>query len=63
MVERQSLPSELELFRWLDGVGVVIAQNAGAVLVVERQAVADAMGTIVGDYYCVFQPIVDAVSG
>ena len=43
MVVGQALPGELELFRRLHRMCVVAAQHSGAILVVQRQAVPDAM--------------------
>jgi hypothetical protein len=43
MVVGQAPPGELELLRLLHCVHVVIAQDAAAVLVVQRQAVTDPM--------------------
>ena len=46
MVVGQALPGELKLLRRLHRMCVVIAQDSGAVLVVQRQAVPDAVLSI-----------------
>jgi hypothetical protein len=43
MVVGQAQPGELELLRRLHRMCVVVAQDSGAILVVQRQAVPDAM--------------------
>jgi hypothetical protein len=43
MIVGQALPGELELLRRLHRMCVVVAQDTNTVLVVQRQAVPDAM--------------------
>jgi len=51
MVVRQALPGELEPLRRLHRMCVVESQDSGAVLVVQRQAVPDAMSSMLRRRY------------